>query len=100
MGDNATMEFVDKSGKWTKVLFHSTDAVEVTDTAGDGKPIRGIRKLKAGEELPLGAVVVKDGWDHEHCEVCWTHVNPGDYAYRNERDDWRCVNCFKGREAK
>ena len=94
------MEFVAKSEKWTKVLFHSTDAVEVTETAGDGKPIRGIRKLKAGEELPSGAVVVKDGWDHEHCEVCWTHVNPGDYAYRNERDEWLCVNCFEEREEK
>jgi hypothetical protein len=51
--DNTNMESVDKSQKWTKVLFHSTDAVEVTETAGNGKPIRGVRKLKAGEEPHL-----------------------------------------------
>ena len=51
-----------KSQKWTKVLFHSTDCAEVTETTGNGKPIRGIRKLKAGEEPPSGTVVIKNGW--------------------------------------
>ncbi len=88
------MENVDKSEKWTRVVFHSTDAVEVTETAGDGKQIRGIRKLKSGEQLASDAVVVKSGWDHEHCEVCWTHINSGDDAYRNERDLWLCLDCF------
>ena len=23
------------------------------------------------------------GWDHEHCEVCWTHVEPGDSYWPN-----------------
>jgi len=92
------MESVDKNEKWAKVVFHSTDAVEVTDTAGDGKQIRGIRRLKSGEQLPSDAVVLKNGWDHEHCEVCWTHINPGDSAYRNERDLWLCLNCFEAGE--
>jgi len=30
------MENVDKGEKWTKVVFHSTDAVEETETAGEG----------------------------------------------------------------
>jgi hypothetical protein len=94
------MESVDKTQKWTKVVFNATDAVEVTETAGDGKPIRGIRKLKSGEQLPSGAVVIKNGWDHEHCEICSTHVNPGDYAFRNESDLWLCLNCFEERGAK
>jgi len=83
-----------------KVRFSPTDAVEVKETSGDGKLIRGIRKLRAGEELPHGVVVVKNGWDHEHCEVCWTHINPGDYAYTNERDLWQCLNCFDERKPR
>jgi len=94
------MESVDKSEKWTKVLFNLTDAVEVIETAGNGNQIRGIRKLKSDEQLPLGAVVVKNGWDHEHCEVCWTHINSGDYGYRNERDLWLCLDCFDERGAR
>ena len=89
------MESVDKREKWTKVLFKSTDAIEVADTAGDGKQIHGIRKLKSGEQLHPGAVVLKNGWDHEHCEICLTHVYPGDYAYRNESDLWLCLACFE-----
>jgi hypothetical protein len=94
------MESVDKTQNWTKVRFESTDAVQVIETARDGKQIRGIRKLKPGEQLSSSAVVIKNGWDHEHCELCWTHVDPGDYAYRNERDSWLCLNCFEERGAK
>jgi hypothetical protein len=35
--DNADIESVDKNWGWAKVVFHSTDAMEVTDTAADGK---------------------------------------------------------------
>src|SRR6516165_9974135 len=89
------MANVDRSEKWTKILFHATDAVEVIETEGDGKQIRGIRKLKSGEQVPAGATVIKNGWSHEHCEVCWTHIDPGDHAYRNERDLWLCPSCFR-----
>ena len=77
------MDLLIKARSGRRCDLHSTDAVEVTETAGNGKPIRGIRKLKAGEELPSGVVIIKNGWDHEHCELCWTNVNPGDDAYRN-----------------
>jgi len=76
--DDVNMESVDKHGKWTKVLFNPTDAVEVTEPAGNGKQIRGIRKLQSEEQLPSGGVIVKNGWDHEHCELCWSDVNRGD----------------------
>lgn len=48
----------------------------------------GVEKVTeiGGRKTPTGAVVVTNGWDHEHWEVCCTHVDRGDYAYRNERD--------------
>jgi len=89
------MESVDKSAKWTRVAFHPTDAVEVTSIAGDGKQIRGIRKLHPHEQPSDDSRVLKNGWDHEHCEICNAHIDPGDYAYANPEDHWVCLNCFQ-----
>jgi hypothetical protein len=25
----------------------------------------------------------EDGWDHEHCDVCWAHIEPGDAYWPN-----------------
>jgi hypothetical protein len=43
------------------------------------------------------ANVVPDGWDHEHCELCWAKISrlPADSAEGySDGDRWMCVECF------
>jgi hypothetical protein len=44
--------------------------------------------------------LVPDGWDHDHCAICWwTLHETGDedegIGYRNESNVWLCVECFR-----
>src|SRR6266700_2685202 len=77
-----------------KVVFHTADAVRVSATAGDGRQIHGLRRMRRGE-CPDESQIVTNGWDHEHCELCNTHIDPGDYAYTNADDLWVCLTCFE-----
>jgi hypothetical protein len=47
------MESIDKSEKWTKVLFNLTDAVEVTETAGDGQANTRNPKIEVRGTAPI-----------------------------------------------
>jgi hypothetical protein len=85
---------LEEGARWEKIVFHATDAIRVSTTAGDGKQIQGLRRMKQGDELPAGAQVVTDGWDHEHCELCNKHIDPGDYAFINTDGLWVCLSCF------
>jgi hypothetical protein len=78
---------------WKKVVFHATDAIRVSSTAADGKEIHGLKRMPQ-EGLPAEAQVVTGGWDHEHCELCNKHIDPGDYACTNTDGLWVCLSCF------
>jgi hypothetical protein len=84
---------LDESALWKKVAFHATDAIRVSSPAADGKQIHGLKRMPR-EGLPDGTQVVTDGWDHEHCELCNKHIDPGDYAYTNTDGLWVCLSCF------
>jgi hypothetical protein len=86
---------LDDGAGWKKVVFHAVDAVRVSSTAGNGREIHGIRRMRHGEELPSEEQVVTNGWDHEHCELCRTHIDPGDYAYTKTDNVWVCLTCFE-----
>ncbi|MFD2257460.1 hypothetical protein ACFSSA_12320, partial [Luteolibacter algae] len=43
--------------------------------------------------------LVKDGWTHDHCEICWWTLRESNDAadgvgYRNETNGWICTECF------
>jgi len=55
--------------------------------------------MKAGKALPEGAVALhieKDGWDHEHCEICGSKIGVGGEAcgYADQVDRWLCERCY------
>lgn len=79
---------------WEDVVFHATDAVQESFTEKDGGHFRKLSKMRRGQELPAGAQVVTDGWDHEHCELCNKHIDPADHAWKNKDGLWVCVSCF------
>jgi hypothetical protein len=78
-----------------KLFFTKPRGFGYRRRAGNGRQIHGLRRMKHGEELPPEAQVIANGWDHEHCELCNTHIDPGDYAYTKTDDLWVCLPCFE-----
>ena len=44
----------------------------------------------AGNKVRL----VPSGWDHEHCELCDTHIKVGDYGFVDSGEHWVCEGCY------
>jgi hypothetical protein len=42
--------------------------------------------------------LLEGGWDHEHCDVCWAHIEEGDSYWPNEDEDGGhvdlCEKCY------
>ena len=106
--------------KWKEVTFLPSDASAerflATDSkAGDdGQPTeewKSVKQIgsksgrshiyKAGardgmsEQTPISAAgVIPAGWDHEHCELCWEHIEPGDVGHVDPGEHWVCKSCY------
>lgn len=35
------------------------------------------------------------GWGHEHCDLCKSHIDAGQFGYCDTKDHWMCENCFQ-----
>jgi len=106
---------MDPEWGWKKVRFHAVDAVaenyEAPDVSiVDGREVRKWTKLeradKKGHESRYypaqdqgstghSAQEVSGGWDHEHCDLCKTHINAGVFGYRDPDDRWMCESCYE-----
>ena len=86
---------LDEQSRWEKTCFEPADAIQETYTTDDGRHLRKLSKMKPGKGVPDTAQVVMNGWDHEHCELCNEHIDPGDSAYTNKDDLWVCLTCFE-----
>jgi hypothetical protein len=38
--------------------------------------------------------VIPSGWDHEHCELCNSHIDIGMFGYCDPDDRWMCEGCY------
>jgi len=63
--------FEDRQRTWRRADFAPSDMLLFR--RGDGQGSVG-RRLVSGEVLPSDAEIVKGGWDHEHCELCWREI--------------------------
>lgn len=54
----------------------------------DQKPRTAYRNYKDArrETMPMG-------WNHEHCGICWKDLDPAKPAFKNQNDDWLCLDC-------
>jgi len=39
---------------------------------------------------------IPNGWDHEHCTICFACTSDGGSWRSNGRDEWICEVCYKG----
>jgi hypothetical protein len=77
---------------WERLKFAPSDALEIQTQQG----YRARRKLEPGE-APKEGKIIPEGWEHEHCELCWKRISsyPDDdnYGYTNGAH-WICDECF------
>jgi hypothetical protein len=105
---------LDEKWGWAHVRFQAVDAVAEAFLAKDvsivdGREVKTWTKLKRADkrgfveryapaaEQTLSEAephVVPGGWDHEHCELCRRHINPGDFGYRDRDERWMCETCY------
>jgi len=55
---------------------------------------------KAGEPLSSHyelTHIEKGGWDHEECEICYSHIGRGGLpeGFVNQQDKWLCQACYE-----
>ena len=82
---------------WKRSLFRAEDSVRYRDPK-----VLGWWKSHVASAAPsegaTDAHVIKNGWDHEHCNLCKARIGRhGDpYGYYSMSDnDWLCQSCYK-----
>jgi hypothetical protein len=73
---------------WTEIQFRSAPALAYVR---DRQTILG----RATEGAPPGAVLVPQGWEHEHCALCWATISEtlgNELAYVSG-NNWLCSEC-------
>jgi hypothetical protein len=67
---------LDETLQWQKTSFQQTDSVRHN---ADGS-----------------SEVIKDGWDHEHCAICWETIGRGrrPEGYLSDELTWVCEPCY------
>lgn len=100
---------------WKRAPVRVSDAIAETFTSTDlsivdGREVKtwtilsGADRHEPAEQCPptLDRTSVSDsavqnapdGWDHEHCELCYKHINTGDFGYQDKDDQWLCEKCY------
>ena len=77
---------------WRKEEFRTSNAVEFIK---DG---HRVRRKQEGDEHPEGAKIVPEGWEHEHCRLCWETISPFGGDERTgytDGSEWVCESCFE-----
>ena len=92
---------LDPNWRWEKRQFQAVDAIAVDSMSGDGREISGWRKLTPADAVgdqtspPMPeSRVIPLGWDHEHCDLCNAHIDPGDVGYCDLVERWLCEKCY------
>lgn len=82
----------DTNRTWRKQTFESKDMLA---RVGDGCHFG--HQVVEGE--PLEGELVKGGWDHEHCLLCWKKISPNKEEELNEGytdgKEWLCQACYE-----
>jgi hypothetical protein len=107
---------LDPNWGWERRQFYSTDAVAEDYDAGQiarvgDRDVRTWTKLEpiAGRtgttrHYPFGEQtssrsseprIIPGGWDHEHCELCRSHIEADDFGCCDPKGRWICEKCYE-----
>ena len=79
---------LDETHPWKQVTFIAQDGLQ-SRLPGWNVTRNAIRATPHPNEILLPGA-----WNHEHCMLCWTHIDPGDAAYADSENHWLCAECF------
>lgn len=107
---------LDPAWGWVRKRFQGADAVEVDYDAGETSVIEG-RKIRVWTKLTIASGregasrhypasnqslppkseprQVPGGWGHEHCDLCKTHIDAGEFGYCDPGGRWMCEKCYE-----
>jgi hypothetical protein len=89
-GERAAL-VLDHQRQWSEQRFEPVDAVAYKRAADTlvGKA--------TNQDVPEGGTLIKGGWDHEHCEICWEKISPQTepVGMFSEPDHWICCKCYE-----
>ncbi len=83
----------DVTREWNKQLFVPRNGIAFHD-----KGVTRMRRLEEGEEVPRGAELVPEGWEHEHCALCWQTIScaeSDDHEGYTDGNYWLCAVCYQ-----
>lgn len=82
---------LDRKRIWTQRTFGPSDAISYKG------PDSTVVAEATHPSLPEGGTVIKNGWDHEHCELCWEKISSwtDPVAMFSEPNHWICRACHK-----
>lgn len=80
----------DESLGWQELIFASSDAVSDRIEGSDGQTLTRLKKANPEDLSNPELNILRNGWDHEHCELCNTHIDPGDQCYYGDARYWVC----------
>ena len=82
----------DNDRQWHKQTFAPKDMITIK--LKDGGVIG--RAIEEGDDTTQNNII-KDGWDHEHCGLCWETISSyqecQSVAYTDGKD-WLCQSCY------
>jgi hypothetical protein len=84
----------DRERDWQRMNFKPSDMLLIHRGPGQGSIGR---QAVPGDEPGPGREIVKDGWDHVHCELCFaTIAAAGENPHEGYTDGktWLCMPCF------
>lgn len=74
---------------WCETAFQPADAVRF-------KTPHGEFWRRASDVEPADGTLISEGWDHEHCSICWEKIGCfGQASGFLSEDDWVCGECFR-----
>jgi hypothetical protein len=89
---------LDTSRDWQKREFISCLAASSHVIGTDGKSWRKMRRIESENELESNETLVREGWDHEHCDICNKHIYVGVPFFTHEENNSRyylCEFCYE-----
>jgi hypothetical protein len=107
---------LDPAWGWARKRFHGADAAAEDYDSGetsvvDGHDVRVWTKLElvngregasryypaSDQTLPPSSErrPVPGGWGHEHCDLCKTHIEAGEFGYCDPGGRWTCETCYE-----
>jgi hypothetical protein len=81
----------DRSRQWQLRTFEPSDALGFDV---EGQPV--VRKREVDEDMTTSAHLLPDGWEHEHCALCWQKISllpDTDQTGYTDGRDWLCTPC-------